>query len=125
MRRAGFTLVEVMVALVILLGVVLGIAQVTARMVHTVATSDVQLTAVQLAEDRLAQVQLDPDYADLEANYATTESTLPGEPGFTRTTAIVHFGGAGQPQDYKKVTVSVTGPGLLAPITRTVAVGAP
>jgi len=125
MRRAGFTLVEVMVALVILLGVVLGIAQVTARMVHTVATSDVQLTAVQLAEDRLAQVQLDQDYANLESTYATTESSIPGDPGFTRTTAIVHVGGAGQPQDYKKVTVSVTGPGLLSPVTRTVAVGAP
>jgi hypothetical protein len=37
----------------------------------------------------------------------------------------VHFGGVGQPNDYKKITVTVSGPGLLAPVARTVTVAAP
>ena len=50
---------------------------------------------------------------------------LPALPGFSRHTDIVHFGGVGQPNDYKKITVTVSGPGLLAPVSRTVTVAAP
>ncbi|MGH7648903.1 MAG: type IV pilus modification PilV family protein [Gemmatimonadaceae bacterium] len=125
MRRTGFTLIEVMMALVILLGVILGVAQLTAKMVHTVATSDQQLTAVQLAEGRLEQIRLDPDYTDLETNYNATETSFPTLTGFKRVTVVTHVGGAGKTQDYKKVTVTVTGPGVVSPVSRTVTVGAP
>lgn len=125
MRRSGFTLIEVMMALVILLGVILGVAQITARMVHTVVTSDQQLTAVQLAEDRLEQIRLDPDYTDLETNYVGTETTFPTLTGFKRVTAITHVGGTGKAQDYKMITVTVSGPGVSTPVARSVTVGAP
>lgn len=125
MPRRGFTLIEVMMALVILLGVILGVAQTTARMVHTVVTGDQQLTAVQLAETRLEQIRLDPDYTDLETNYETTESSFPTLTGFSRQTAITHVGGTGKAEDYKKITVTVTGPGVGTPVSRSVTVGAP
>lgn len=125
MNRSGFTLVEVIVAVVILLGVVLGITQLTARTIHTLTTSDRQLAAVQLVEDRLEQVRLDPDYAQLESSYGGTEYTFRSLPGFARTTQIVHVGGDGKGPDYKRITVSVTGPGLPAPVARTETVGAP
>lgn len=112
-------------ALVILLGVILGVAQITARMVHTVATSDQQLTAVQLAESRLEQIRLDPDYTDLETTYNGTETSFPTLTGFTRTTVITHVGGTGKAQDYKKITVTVNGPGVGTPVSRSVTVGAP
>ncbi len=112
-------------ALVILLSVILGVAQITARMVHTVVTSDQQLTAVQLAEDRLEQIRLDQDYTDLETTYDGTETSFPTLTGFTRTTIITHVGGAGKASDYKKITVTVSGPGILSPIARSVTVGAP
>lgn len=125
MRRNGFTLIEVMMALVILLGVVLGVAQITAKMVHTVATSDQQMAAVQLAEGRLEQIRLDPDYTDLETSYNGTETSFPTLTGFKRVTVIAHVGGSGKSQDYKKITVTVSGPGVLTPVSRTVTVGAP
>ena len=126
MRRDGFTLIEVMMAIVILLGVVLGMANVTGRMMHTITTSDRAAAALELAADRLEQVRLDPNYDGLEATYKGTESNFPTLPGITRTTAITHTGGLGKSgPDYKRVTVTVDGPGLLAPISRTVTVGAP
>jgi prepilin-type N-terminal cleavage/methylation domain-containing protein len=125
MTRRGFTLIEVMIALVILGVVVLGTAQMTARMVHTVATSGQQDAATELAQSRIAKIQVDPNYPGLEGLYVATESSFPTLPGFTRTTAIVHDSGGAPPQDYKKITVTVTGPGLLVPVTRTVTVAAP
>lgn len=126
MRRHGFTLIEVMVALVILLGVVLGIAQLTGTMIHTVATSDRRMAAVELAEDRLTQVRLDPSYDNLESLYNGTESSFTGLPGVTRATVIAHTGGGTLTgPDYKKITVTVSGPGLLVPVSRTVTVAAP
>jgi prepilin-type N-terminal cleavage/methylation domain-containing protein len=126
MRRDGFTLVEVMMALVILLVVVLGMAEVTGRMLHTITTSDRRVAAEQLAEDRLEAVRLDQDYTNLSSSFAGTESSFPTLPGFTRTTVVDHVGGAGlEGPDYTKVTVTVAGPGLLAPLSRTVTVAAP
>lgn len=126
MRRQGFTLIEVMMAIMILLGVVLGMANVTGRMLHTITTSDRAAAAMELAADRLEQIRLDPDYAGLEAEYKGTESDFPTLPGFTRKTDIVHTGGEGKTgPDYKRVMVTVSGPGLLTPLSRTVTVGAP
>ena len=125
MRRHGFTLIEVMMALVILAVVVLGTAQLTASMLHTVTTSGAQDAAVELAQSRVAQIQADPTYVGLEARYMGTENGFPTLPGFRRQTQILRIGGVGQPNDFKKVTVTVFGPGLLGPISRTATVAAP
>jgi len=125
MNRSGFTLIEVMVALVILAIVLLGTAQITTRQVHTVATSAQLQSAVELAESRIAKIETDPNYAALESLYVATENSFASYPGFTRTTAITHTGGTGQTNDYKKATVTVNGPGLLTAVTRTVTVAAP
>jgi prepilin-type N-terminal cleavage/methylation domain-containing protein len=125
MTRRGFTLIEVMVALVILAAVLLATAQLTTTMVHTVVTSGPQDAGVELAQGRLAQVQADPNYATLEGIYVATETSFPTLPGFTRRTQILHIGGIGLPLDYKRITVTVSGPGLLVPVTRSVTVAAP
>jgi len=123
--QRGFTLIEVMVAVVILSVVLLGTAQLTTGMVHTAATSGRQDAAIELAQSRVARIQADPNYATLEKMYVATEIGFPSLPGFSRHTDVVHYGGVGQPNDYKKITVTVSGPGLLAPVSRTVTVAAP
>lgn len=126
MRAAkGFTLVEVMMALVILMVVLLGFAVSSGRLLHTVTTSDLQESAIQLARSRLEQVQLEPNYGALDSIYAKTETGFPTLPGFTRVTTITRFGGLSQPIDYKRITVTITGPGLVAPVVRTTTVAAP
>lgn len=123
--KQGFTLVEVMIALVILMVVVVGFMSTSSRLMHTVAVNDRQESAIRLAYDRIEMVRLDPRYTKLESLYVATETSFPTLPGFSRVTAMALVGGPGQPTDYKKVTVTVSGPGLLAPVKRTTTVAAP
>lgn len=126
MTRNGFTLVEVMFALVIFMVVLMGMAQISAHMTHSVTTSGRQQAAVELAESRVAQIQAEPNYAGLESLYVATETTFPTLAGFTRQTVIVHdTGDATQPHDWKRVTVTVDGPGLVIPVARSIARAAP
>jgi prepilin-type N-terminal cleavage/methylation domain-containing protein len=123
--QRGFTLIEVILALTILLVVMMLLANTTGRTVHTAATSASQQAAIELAMDRVEQVRADPNYDGLEATYVATETGFPTLPGFTRVTRIVRTGGLGQPNDYKRVTVTVTGPGISPAIARSVTVAAP
>lgn len=123
--RNGFTLIEVMMALVILAIVILGMATTTAQVLHVVTLSDRNAAAIQLVDGRVEEIQMDPDYNGLDSAYAGIESSFPTLPGYTRETRIARIGGLGQTQDYKKITVTVTGPGLDGPVSRTVAVAAP
>lgn len=121
----GFTLIELMVALVIFAVVVLGLGAATSQFVHTVAIGQRRAAAIQLAEGRIEAVQMDPNYAALDTAYAGTETGFPTWAGLQRETRIVQVGGSGQSVDHKKVTVTVTGPGLTSPISRTIVVAAP
>jgi prepilin-type N-terminal cleavage/methylation domain-containing protein len=123
-RERGFTLIEVILALSILLVVMMMLASTTGRALHTAATTQSQQTAIQLAMDKIDQVRNDPNYDGLESAYAKTDTTFTGLPGFRRVTSSVRSGGQGQPNDYKRITVVVTGPGI-APVSRSVTVAAP
>ncbi len=123
--RRGFTLIEIMIALVILSVVALGLGASSGHFLHVVATSDRTNAAIQLANDRIAWAQLYPSYATLDSALTGVDSAFPTLPGMRRTTQVVHVGGAGQATDFKRVTVLVDGPGLLAPLERTVTVAAP
>jgi type IV pilus modification protein PilV len=123
--EGGFTLIEVIIAMTILVVVILAMATAAGQFVRMTAQSEAQTVATQLAEERFATMLMDPSYDDLETNYEGTESTIPDRPGFTRVTDITQVGGAGQAQDFKRITVTVNGPGLTAPVVRTTTVAAP
>lgn len=123
--RRGFTLIEVMMSLAIFAAVVLGMASATGSFLHIVTVGDRRASALQLADSRLAQIQLDPNYTGLDTAYAKTENNFPTLTGYIRKTVILHVGGSGQSVDYKKITVTVTGPGLPSPVSRTVTLAAP
>jgi prepilin-type N-terminal cleavage/methylation domain-containing protein len=123
-RERGFTLIEVILALSILLVVMMMLASTTGRALHTAATTQSQQTAIQLAMDKIDQVRNDPNYDGLESAYAKTDTTFTGLPGFRRVTSIVRTGGQGQPTDYKRISVVVSGPGI-TPVSRSVTVAAP
>lgn len=121
--RDGFTITEVVIALTILLTVIVSLTTLTAKTVHVTATSDREQAAIQLVTDRTDQVRADPDYGSIETNYAGTETTFATLPGFQRVTTISHV--TTSSNDYKKITVTVTGPGLSSPVARTIVVAAP
>ena len=122
---AGFTLMEVMIAMVILSIMILGFqAAFTGRLLSTVNAQDRRTVALQLAAERVRAVQLDPFYTALEARYEVVEATLPSFPGYGRSTRVdrtsTTTGG-----DVTKVTVTVTHPRLPKPVTRTLVLAAP
>lgn len=123
----GFSLVEVLVALVIMAVAVVGMQTMTAKYVHDVVQSDVQAEALQLVRDRLDQIRTDPEYEQLVATYSGTETDFPQLPGVTRQTQVVrNRERVGQKEvDFTRVTVTVRGPGLTVPIARSISVGAP
>jgi prepilin-type N-terminal cleavage/methylation domain-containing protein len=124
--HGGFTLVEVTVALVILSVAVLGLASSAAKLTTVAASAEIQALALYSAEDRIAEVQIDERYGQLEALYGGTESSILGLTGFTRTTTITHVvTTGGGPADYKVVSVVVNGPQLTSPISRQLVVAAP
>lgn len=122
---AGFTLLEVMVALVILGFVVLGAqASMTSMMVRNVNWQEVRGRANQLAMDRIHAIQADPNYATLSTRYTATETAPGGAMGFTRAT---RFTATRFPDgtEYQTVTVTVTAPRVPRPVTRTTVIASP
>jgi prepilin-type N-terminal cleavage/methylation domain-containing protein len=125
-RRAGFTIVEVIVALVILSVAVLGLSASAATLATRAADAELRARALYSVQDRMAQIQVDPRYADLDSLYSGTESDVLGLVGFTRTTSVTHvLQTTPTPLDYKVVSVVLSGPLLAAPISRQLVVAAP
>lgn len=126
-NRQGFTIVEVLVALVVLAVVLVGLQTATGQLLHAVAESDRQLLARQLVDDRIKQIQLDPAYTLLASRYGGEEKSLPDAPGLTRVTDFlkVRDSTSAGIVDFWRITVRVDGTGLAAPVARTITVGAP
>ena len=127
-RQAGFTLVEVTIALVILSVAVLGMAASAGVLGRYSAEAEVRALAMQAVQDRISLVKVDPRYGELEALYAGSESDLPGLDGFTRTTSVTQVQttvAGGGTLDYKVISVVVSGARLVQPLSRRFTVGAP
>lgn len=123
-NRAGFTLVEVVVASVILTAALLAMAGFTVRYQQTDANARITAKAQQLANQRLEQVRTATPYAAIDS-MVTTESTIAGAPGFSRATLVTRVGGTPTDTvDYKIVTVRVTQPGNRPVVSKTSFVGA-
>jgi prepilin-type N-terminal cleavage/methylation domain-containing protein len=124
--ETGFTLLEVLVALVILAIAVMGFQTVvTDRLVRTTGQEDLRAVASQLARDRLAQIQLDPVYTTLEARYEGTENPVAADPRFVRTTTITPSSNPSVNGSYLTVTVRAWSAQQGDTASRTSIIGAP
>jgi prepilin-type N-terminal cleavage/methylation domain-containing protein len=123
---SGFTFVEVVVALVILSVAVLGLSGSAATLATRAADAELRARALHAVQDRLAQVQIDPRYGDLEALYSGTQTNALGMSGFALTTTVTHvLQTTPTALDYKVVSVVLSGPQLGTSISRQLLVGAP
>jgi type IV pilus modification protein PilV len=125
--RNGFTLVEVIVAMLILTTMMLGAQALAGRMIRTSANANIQVTAAQLADDRIDFVRLDPQYDSVNARYAGTENPVPGYPSFTRTTASTRTvtTTSNGTTDFITLTVTVAHQALSTPVARTIVLTMP
>lgn len=124
--RTGSSLVEVVIALLLLMVAVVGMQRAATKMFRHTSTAQLQLSAVQLAENRIDLIKLEPIYGNLPS-YVATETSIPGFPNFRRTTAVVQQRDSTSKgvKDYRVITVQVLAPGLSQPVMRIHSVGAP
>ena len=74
--RRGLTLVEVVVALAILGGVLIGAGMFSVRLSQSTSSSRIRIQGAQLAADRLEAVKGAPRYSAIESLYVATESNV-------------------------------------------------
>lgn len=129
MERRGFTLIEVIVALVILSIVALSLGRFVGNFSHAVTTSTVRTVSVAVAQEQLDSVLASATptvYPDLVTLFNGTSATgFPGYAAMTRTTSVTRHVSASPPRDYTVVTVTVTEPTMGNPVSLTNAVAAP
>ena len=123
----GFTLIEMIVSVVILSVAILALSTSTTRLVRVAVSAETNALALQAVEDRISEVRLHPIYQQLDSLYTESGVTVPHMDGFTRATKIDRIikdgERAGKFIDFTRITVSVDGPGLGVPVSRTITIG--
>ena len=123
-NRQGFTLVEVVVATLILTSALLAMAGFTVRYQQSDSTARRFGRAQELASARLETVRNAVPYAAMDT-MARTESNIPGYPGYTRVTWVVRSGGGpADTVDFRTVTVRVSTVGNRQSVAKTSTVAA-
>lgn len=123
--RKAFTLVETIVALLVLGMALLGLSLFVSNMAHAGTDSRLLGTANELATDRIETIKSSLSYSTLDTRYVGTESSLNGYPGYTRQTIIRHVGGGvSDSVDYRIVTVLVSNPGMQDTVRKTTIIAA-
>jgi len=126
-RRRGFTLIEIMVAMVILVIIATTFARFAASYSRSMRDATLRLTQATIATSRLELVRADPRYTQLTALYGTgagADSTgTPGYPLMRRRTLVTRSTSASR--DRTTVTVQVTYPNLSDTIAVTAVIASP
>lgn len=125
-RRRGFSLVEVIVALTLFAGVLLGFAHYAQPMLRSNQAITTTALASDLAVARLEQIKAWRPYSTLISTFNSVSETWSGtdtNAGFTRQTFVTRTGPTTQ-ADYMTVTVVVSGRQLNPPVRRTTSIAA-
>jgi prepilin-type N-terminal cleavage/methylation domain-containing protein len=121
--RRGLTLLEVIVALGILGGVMLGLGVFSIRLSQSTSSARLFITAAQLASQRIEDVRGAPRYSAIDSLFVATEGAVSGGqglPNFSRRTWVTRVGGGvADTIDYKIVTVQVSNPQISGSVSRT------
>lgn len=122
--RAGMTLVEVIVAMMILTGVLLALGGFTAKFAQASGQARLVIAANELAARRLDAVRTQPNYSAV-ANLAGNRTVKSDFQSYKETTQVVRIGGAPTDSvDYMLVTVSISNPSMRQVVKKTTAVAA-
>ncbi|CAN5511054.1 hypothetical protein BH09GEM1_BH09GEM1_16640 [soil metagenome] len=122
--RSGMSLVEVIVAMMLLVGVVLVLGGFSAQFARATAQAHLVVIANELAASRLDAVRQQPSYAALDS-LARTDTVSADFSRYTVKTQLLRIGGAVTDSvDYKAVTVTVTHPAMKMVVKKTTAVAA-
>ena len=122
--RRGFTLIEVMIALVILGGVVLTMALGTTKFSASIRDSDVRNRAQSVADMQIGRARAWPTYSTL--SQLSTARFNPAENGLSTVTTVIADTTGGQSITRVTVTVSAAVTASLpVPVKRSIIIAAP
>ncbi len=127
---AGMTLIEVLVALVILAGSLVAMGNFMGQFTHAQRIASLRQDAIDIASDVLDSASHDSTAAAVSHDYAGTRSVTRDNATFTRVTTVKQMGSATTgTYDYFIVTATVTPPGnvmssgaRLMPVSKTIVV---
>lgn len=119
--RRGMSMIEVVVAVVILGGALLAMGAFVTNFTRATRTTNARTLGGQLVAQRMEQIKTWNNYYTLISTYAATESAV--LPGYNRQTIMKQIGGvAPQKQDHILVTVIVYGKAIPDTIKNTIAI---
>jgi prepilin-type N-terminal cleavage/methylation domain-containing protein len=125
--RGGMTLIECMVALVILSGSLLALGNFMGKYAHVENMAAASGTALDLATNRIDSIRHSTVYANIPTSFAGSQTIPEAGSGvnFTRTTTVKHLGGGPTDTlDVMVVTVRVAPQDSSgASITKTLVIG--
>ncbi len=93
-ERAGMTLIEVLVALVILSGSLIAMGNFMGKFAHTQRRAAIHSDALDLATDVMDSCQHDSTYAAIPGDWTKTSTISRDNATFTRATTVKQIGGA-------------------------------
>jgi type II secretion system protein I len=120
---AGFTLVEVLIALCMLSVVLLAAAASTTKYLGVITRNRIRIQAAAVADAQIAKVRVSPAYDSLTVRFDSSRTNVPFV-GYTRSTRVLRSG-AGTTNDLTKIRVTVSGPELTSPVVRYATIAAP
>jgi prepilin-type N-terminal cleavage/methylation domain-containing protein len=120
--RRGMTLIEVMVASVILTGALLGMGVFVSKFQHSSSADKVATFARAMVEQRLemitgTSISTAVAYQSLASTFDETSTQVLGDTSYRRTTTILRDSTA--VADYETITVTVTPPGAQPAVAKT------
>jgi Tfp pilus assembly protein PilV len=120
-RRLGGALLEVLIALAILGGSLLGMAEYGRRYARTNANSFLLSNSLDLAAARVERVKSERNYTSMDTLAGTQNGVLVGTDSRYRVVTAITRTQTSQ-LDYKTVTVTVTHPAMSSPVRKTSAI---
>lgn len=128
MRRAGFTLIEMLIAVVVVVIVATSFARFAAQYSRSMGDSSLRLVATGVATGRLELVRADPRYTRLNALYGSSTAGgdttgFPDYPRMRRITTLVRDQSGNR--DFTTITVKVWDPALIDTVAVTAVVASP
>jgi prepilin-type N-terminal cleavage/methylation domain-containing protein len=122
--RRGMTLIEVVMAMAILVGVILVLGGFSFKFSRATGQAHLVITANEIAASRMDMVRQQQTY-DAVALLAQTDSVVYKDfTTFNMRTDVSRVGNATSTQDYRYVTVTVTHPSMTKVISKTTAIAA-
>ena len=128
-KQRGFTVIEILVAVVILGVLAVGVARFSAGFATALTNSSVRVVAAGVALDRMQLIRADPDYVNLVSQYnagAGSDTTgFPDFPRMHRLTYLVRDQSGTPARDRIMITVKVIDPGMPDTVAVTSVIASP